>query len=76
MNPPIAPKAEAANVVLNDNPAANPIDGAKNVLITDAKTTDSIFQYIFYDTIQKSCIFAPAKHATLAQLVEQRIRNA
>ena len=68
--------AVAANVVQKDNPAAKPIEGAKNVLIIDAKTTDSIFQYIFYDTIQKSCIFAPAKQATLAQLVEQRIRNA
>ena len=40
----IAPMAEAANVTPNDSPAAKPAAGAKNVLIIDAKTTDSIFQ--------------------------------
>ena len=43
----MAPKAVAAKVTPNDNPAANPIEGAKNVLITDAKTIESIFQNIF-----------------------------
>ena len=40
----MAPKAVAAKVTPNDNPTANPIEGAKNVLITDAKTIESIFQ--------------------------------
>ena len=47
VKPAIAPKADAANVVPNDKPAANPIEGAKNVFINDAKTIESIFQNIF-----------------------------
>ena len=43
--PAIAPNAVATKVVPNDNPAAKPIVGAKNVLIIDAKTTVRIFQY-------------------------------
>jgi hypothetical protein len=48
--------AVATNVTVNDSPAANPIVGAKSVLIIDAKTTEKIFQYMRY--IQKICIFA------------------
>ena len=61
MNPEIAPNDVAANVVPNDSPAAKPNEGAKNVFTIDTNTTEKIFQYIFYYTIQKSCIFATAK---------------
>ena len=76
MNPAIAPMAVAANVVPNDSPSAKPAAGAKNVLTNDAKTTVRIFQNIFVALNKKICIFATRNYATLAQLVEQRIRNA
>ena len=60
INPEMAPTAVAANVVQNDSPAAKPAAGAKNVLTSDAKTTERIFQNIFIASIQKSCIFAAA----------------
>ena len=40
--------------------------------------SNSIFSFFqkFVPSFPKCCIFAAAKDATLAQLVEQRIRNA
>ena len=76
MNPAIAPAIVAAKMMPNDNPAAKPAAGANKVLTEAVRNTEKIFQNIFIASIQKSCIFAPEKQATLAQLVEQRIRNA
>ena len=68
--------AVAANVVPNDRPSAKPAAGAKNVLTVAAINIEKIFQNIFYRINSKKSYLCSRKKATLAQLVEQRIRNA
>ena len=69
----IPPTAVAAKVVPNERLTAKPIAGAKSVFTVAARITEKIFQNIF---ISKNFVLLPSQNATLAQLVEQRIRNA